>query len=93
MPFFPLYAIQCGVKNPGHFFSAMAVVLIVARLTGGRILDTYSKEKIIPIVILISMAALLILAFLKNPAHVYLCGNALGNRRRIFPSSLYGICP
>jgi MFS family permease len=61
--FFPLYAIQCGVRNPGHFFTAMAVVLVVARFTGGRILDKYSKEKIIPIVIIISMAALLILAF------------------------------
>jgi predicted MFS family arabinose efflux permease len=64
--FFPLYAIQCGVTNPGHFFSAMAIVLIVARLTGGRILDTYSKEKIMPIVILTSMTALLILAFSKT---------------------------
>ena len=61
--FFPLYAIKCGVKNPGHFFTAMAIVLIVARLTGGKILDTYSKEKVIPIVILTSMTALLILAF------------------------------
>lgn len=64
--FFPLHAIKCGVTNPGHFFSAMAVVLIVARLTGGRILDTYSKEKIISIVIFTSMCALLILSFSRT---------------------------
>jgi MFS family permease len=64
--FFPLYAIKCGVANPGHFFSAMAIVLILARLTGGRILDTYSKEKIIPIVIFTSMCALLILSFSRT---------------------------
>ncbi len=64
--FFPLYAIQCEVKNPGHFFTAMAAVLIAARLTGGRVLDTYSKERVIPIFILTSMAALLLLAFSKT---------------------------
>jgi MFS family permease len=64
--FFPLYAIQCGVRNPGHFFSAMAVILIVARFLGGRMLDTYSKEKIIPIVIFVSMGALVLLAFLRT---------------------------
>ena len=64
--FFPLYAIQCGVKNPGHFFTAMAIVLIAARLAGGRILDRYSEEKILPVVILISMSSLLILSISKS---------------------------
>ena len=39
MAFFPLYAIQCGVTNPGHFFSAMAITMIAGRLFGGRIMD------------------------------------------------------
>ena len=55
--FFPLYSIQCGVTNPGYFFSANAVMLIVVRSLGGRIFDTYSKEKIIPTVIIVSMVA------------------------------------
>jgi MFS family permease len=76
--FFPLYAIKCGVTNPGHFFSAMAVVLVTARLTGGKILDTYSKEKIMPVVILISMAALLILAFSRTLPMFILVGMLWG---------------
>ncbi len=64
--FFPLYAIQCGVKNPGHFFSAMAVMLILARFLGGRMLDTCSKEKILLTVLFVSMGALVILAFSKT---------------------------
>jgi MFS family permease len=83
--FFPLYAIQCGVKNPGHFFMAMAIVLIVARLTGGRILDTYRKEKIIPIVILTSMAALLILAFSKTLPMFIFVGMLWGIGGGFFP--------
>jgi len=45
--FFPLYAIQNGVANPGFFFAAYAIVLIVGRALGGKILDLYSREKII----------------------------------------------
>jgi predicted MFS family arabinose efflux permease len=83
--FFPLYAIQCGVTNPGHFFTAMAVVLIVARLTGGKILDTYRKEKILPIFILISMAALLILAFSKTQPMFIFVGMLWGIGAGFFP--------
>jgi predicted MFS family arabinose efflux permease len=61
--FFPLYAIQCGVTNPGLFFSANAAMIIAARVVGGRILDAYDKEKIIPIFIVISMIAMFILSF------------------------------
>ena len=45
--FFPLYAIQNGVANPGFFFAAYAIVLILGRALGARILDLYSREKII----------------------------------------------
>ena len=83
--FFPLYAIQCEVKNPGHFFSAMAIVLIVARLTGGRILDTHSKEKVIPVFILTSMAALLILAFSKTLTMFIFVGMLWGVGAGFFP--------
>lgn len=64
--FFPLYAIQSGVTNPGLFFSATAVMIIAARILGGRILDNYSREKIILIFVSMSMVAMIILSFSKT---------------------------
>ncbi|RPI52519.1 MAG: MFS transporter [Deltaproteobacteria bacterium] len=45
--FFPLHAINHGVTNPGLFFAAYAMVLILGRALGGRILDTYQRDKVI----------------------------------------------
>lgn len=45
--FFPLYALRNGVDNPGLFFAAFAVTLILVRGLGGKILDVYSREKVI----------------------------------------------
>jgi len=45
--FFPLYALGHGVDNPGLFFAAFAVTLIIVRVLGGKILDIYSREKVI----------------------------------------------
>ncbi len=45
--FFPLYALQHGVSNPGTFFIFLAITLMLGRVLGGRILDVYSREKII----------------------------------------------
>jgi MFS family permease len=45
--FFPLYALSQGVDNPGIFFAAFAITLILARGLGGKILDIYSREKVI----------------------------------------------
>jgi MFS family permease len=64
--FFPLYSLQCGVTNPGLFFMANAVVMVAGRAVGGKIFDTYNKEKIILTLILISMAAMFILSFSKT---------------------------
>lgn len=61
--FFPLYTIQCGVKNPGFFFSAMAVMLITSRILGGKLFDVYSKERIITTTILIMIVAVVLIAF------------------------------
>ena len=61
--FFSLYAIQCGMKNPGYFFSASAVMVITGRALGGKILDTWSKERIMLTFILTSMLAMVILSF------------------------------
>lgn len=61
--FFPLYAVKCGVTNPGLFFSANAVMLIVSRLVGGRIFDSYAKERTILTATSVLFAALIILSF------------------------------
>jgi len=45
--FFPLYAIHHGVANPGIFFTTVAIMLILGRALGARILDLYGKERII----------------------------------------------
>jgi MFS family permease len=64
--FFPLYSLQCGVRNPGFFFSASAVTLILARALGGKVLDLYSKERIISTFIVVSTLALIILSFSRS---------------------------
>jgi predicted MFS family arabinose efflux permease len=60
--FFSLYAIQCGVTNPGLFFSAMAFSMIIGRIFGGKVFEMWRKEKIILTFILVSMTALVILS-------------------------------
>jgi len=64
--FFPLYAVQCGVANPGHFFSSMAIMMVAGRLLGGRIMDTCDKEKFIVAFLPSMMAVLIILSFSKT---------------------------
>jgi predicted MFS family arabinose efflux permease len=64
--FFPLYAIQCGVKNPGFFFSINAIAIIAGRIFSGRVLEAYSKEKIIPAFLSLSIVAMTILALSKT---------------------------
>jgi len=64
--FFPLYALNHGVSNPGFFFAAYAVVLILGRTLGGRILDQYSREKIILPCLTTYILSMVILAFSKT---------------------------
>jgi MFS family permease len=64
--FFPLYAIANGVANPGFFFTTMAIMLILGRALGGRILDLYSKEKIILPCLTTYIISMVVLAFSKT---------------------------
>jgi len=41
--FFPLYAINHGVANPGLFFTTMAIMLVLGRALGASLLDLYSR--------------------------------------------------
>jgi MFS family permease len=61
--FFPLYAVGRGMTNPGLFFTTMAIMLILGRGLGGRILDTYSKEKILIPCLAACVLAMGLLAF------------------------------
>lgn len=61
--FFPLYALSHGVTNPGLFFAAFAMMLILGRAFGGKILDIYSREKIMFPCLITYIVAMLILVF------------------------------
>jgi len=64
--FFPLYAIHHGVANPGFFFTAVAVMLILGRGLGGKILDLYSRERVILPCLIACIVSMAILAFSKS---------------------------
>jgi len=64
--FVPLYALSRGIANPGLFFGALAITLIVARGFGGKILDMYSREKILLPCLAAQVVAMVLLAFSRN---------------------------
>jgi MFS family permease len=66
MAFFSLYAIRCGIRNPGYFFSASALMTIAGRSLGGKLLDAWSKEKIILTFTFTSMVAMIMLSFSRT---------------------------
>jgi predicted MFS family arabinose efflux permease len=45
--FFPIYATNRGVANPGLFFTVIAIMLILSRILGARILDMPNKRRVI----------------------------------------------
>ena len=61
--FFPLYALSQGVDNPGLFFAAFAITLILARGFGGKIVDLYAREKIMFPCLFTLVISMAILAF------------------------------
>ena len=64
--FFPLYAINHGVDNPGFFFTTIAVMLILGRTLGGKILDLYSREKVLLPCLITFIISMVILVFSKT---------------------------
>ena len=81
--FFPLYALNCGVANSGLFFTAIAIMFILGRGFGGKILDLYSIERVLPSLLTICVISMTILAFSKDlpmfilVAVIWGIGNAL----------------
>jgi len=61
--FFPLYALSHGVTNPGLFFASFAFMLILGRGLGGKILDIYSREKVIFPCLITYIVSMTLLAF------------------------------
>jgi predicted MFS family arabinose efflux permease len=64
--FFPLYAINHGVDNPGFFFTTMAAMLVLGRTLGGRILDLYSRERVLLPCLISFIISMVILVFSKT---------------------------
>jgi predicted MFS family arabinose efflux permease len=60
--FFPIYATSRGVTNPGLFFTVMAVMLILGRTLGGRIMDIPNRGIVLIPCIASSVAAMAILS-------------------------------
>jgi MFS family permease len=61
--FFPLYAVDHGVSNPGLFFTTVAIMLFLGRFIGGRILDIYKRESVILPCLIAYIISMAILAF------------------------------
>jgi len=64
--FFPLHAINHGVANPGLFFTTIAIMLILGRALGGKILDLYSPERITLPCLITAIVSMAVLAFSKT---------------------------
>ena len=64
--FFPLYAINHGVDNPGFFFTTMAMMLILGRTLGGKISDLYGRERVLLPCLITFVISMLILVFSKT---------------------------
>lgn len=63
--FFPLYAIDHGVKNPGFFFGVYALMLILGRSLGAKVLSLHRKKLMLPC-LSAYIVAMIILAFSKT---------------------------
>ena len=61
--FFPLYAVDHGVANPGLFFTTIAIMLFLGRSVGGRILDLVKRESVILPCLIAYILSMAILAF------------------------------
>lgn len=61
--FFPLYALNRGVSNPGIFFIFLAITLMLGRILGGRLLDLYERKKVIIPCLTMIVISLVLLTF------------------------------
>ena len=90
--FFPLYAINRGVANPGLFFTTIAIMLILGRALGGKIFDLYSKERIILPCLITYIISMVILAFSKTLPMFILVAVIWGIGQAFLSSHFSGLC-
>jgi MFS family permease len=56
--FFPIYATDLGVANPGVVFTAMAAMMILSRVLGGKILDRVGRRRLVLVCLSISIVSM-----------------------------------
>jgi len=76
--FFPLYALKHGVENPGIFFVFLAIILLLGRSLGGKILDIYDRKKVILFCLTIIVIALVAFPFANSLGMFILVAVLLG---------------
>ena len=76
--FFPLYALQHGLINPGIFFFFLAITLMLGRLLGGRLLDIYDRRKVIMLCLTLILIALVIFPLARSHGMFILIAVLLG---------------
>jgi MFS family permease len=86
--FFPLYAIENGVANPGHLFTAIAVTLIASRLLAGRIVDVYRSETLLLPCFFIFVLAMVLIAVSRTLPLFILAGVVWGIGHAFFYPAL-----
>ncbi|HEX2966733.1 MAG TPA: MFS transporter [Syntrophorhabdaceae bacterium] len=86
--FYPLHARSFGIANPGLFFTVVAVVLVLSRTLGGRILDIPNRKIVIIPAILISMIGTILLALFKTQPIFLVAGGLLGLGQGFLMASL-----
>jgi MFS family permease len=72
--FFPLYAVDHGVDNPGLFFTTVAIMLLLGRSLGGKFLDLYKRESVILPCLIAYVISVAILAFSETLTMFILVG-------------------
>ena len=72
--FFPLYAVDHGVENPGLFFTTVAVMLLLGRSLGGRFLDLFKRESVILPCLIAYVISVALLAFSETLSMFILVG-------------------
>jgi MFS family permease len=74
LTFFPLMARQVGLRNPGWFFTAVALVILVLRAKGGSLSDRFGRVAVIAPSLVCSGLAVGALGFLRSPAPALAAG-------------------
>jgi MFS family permease len=76
--FFPLYAVQKGVSNPGFFFGAMAIAMVLCRAFGSNLINRYHRRKFVATLLTGTIVGFVLLAYSGTLVRFILVGLILG---------------